>query len=383
MRISAIKFWETKIKFLLIRRVAPALINLMHSCIPRQKGTLLIIKNDGIGDYILFRNYLYFLKNSKKYENHKIYLLANLTSKELATSLDSEIVEGFFWYSDGYFLRWNLIKLLFNLQRLRLETIIYPNYSRKFTIDWLINKVNAKNKLGVDGDEINEPFELKHKTNQYYSELISVSAGPLHEFERNKQIFEVITGEKCYFEKPYIEKDKLSITPNNSIVIFPGASVSDKKWASTNFNKLCLQIIEQHNTHIILAGAKDDIEQGKQISNGIPEEKFSYQAALNMIELCELIGGANLLISGDTVAIHIAAALGIPAVCISKGDLYGRFIPYPPRISDKIYCVFPRNFVAGSKNHNKYSPFIINDVLLEDVFDTTAMALTSLQANKN
>src|SRR5712664_1103973 len=110
--MSAIKFFETKIKFLLIRLVAPAIINLIYSCIPRQKGTLLIIKSDGIGDYILFRNYLHFLKSSKKYKNHKIYLLANLASKDLATHLDSEIIEGFYWHSDGYFLKWNLIKLL-------------------------------------------------------------------------------------------------------------------------------------------------------------------------------------------------------------------------------------------------------------------------------
>lgn len=381
--MSAIKFLETKVKFLFIRLVAPATINLLYSCVPRQKGTLLIIKSDGIGDYILFRNYLYFLKNTEKYKNHKIYLLANLVSKDLAVYLDSEIIEGFYWHSDGYFLKWNLIKLLFDLQRLRPETIIYPNYSRKFAIDWLINKVRAKNKLGVDGDDINEPFQLKYKTNQYYSQLISVSTEPLHEFERNKQIFEGITGEKCHFKNPFIEKDKLTIAPNNSIVIFPGASASNKKWASANFNRLCQRIIEEYKTHIILAGAKDDIEQGMQISNGIPKEKLSCQPELNMIGLCELIGGADLLISGDTVAIHIAVSLGIPAVCISKGDLYGRFVPYPLYISDRIYCVFPRNFAIDSKNYNKYSPFIIGDIFPEDVFETTAMALTSLQATRN
>ncbi|MDB5142370.1 MAG: hypothetical protein JWQ66_1083 [Mucilaginibacter sp.] len=374
---------ESKFKFLLIRIIVPVIIKSIFFFSSRKEKTLLIVRSDGIGDYILFRNYLYFLKSSEKYKHHKIYLLDNLISKDLAIHLDSELVEGFFWYSDGYFLKWNLIKLLFGLQRMRFETIVYSNYSRKFTLDWLINKINAKNKIGVDGDVINEPVELKHKANKYYSELISVDAGPLHEFERNKQILEIIAGEKCCFTKPFIEKDKLNITPNNSIVIFPGAGNTNKKWPPSNFNKLCLRIIEELKTNVILAGANDDVSLGLQISNGIRDERLSYQADLNIIELCELIGGANLLISGDTAAIHIAALLGIPGICIAKGDLYGRFIPYASDISDKIYCVFPGNFIADSQKYDQWSPFTINDVLPEDVFDTIAMVLTGLQPHKN
>ncbi|CAN5269238.1 hypothetical protein BH09BAC6_BH09BAC6_01480 [soil metagenome] len=87
-----------------------------------------------------------------------------------------------------------------------------------------------------------------------------------------------------------------------------------------------------------------------------------------MIELCELIAGAKLLISGDTVAIHLAAALSVPSICIAKGDLYGRFIPYPRAVFDRIVTVFPRSFMPGPTSYGQWSTSNINDVLPEDVY---------------
>ena len=381
--MSLVKIVEVKFKFFLIRVIAPAILNGMFFFIPRKEKTLLLVRSDGVGDYILFRNYLDFLKSSSKYKQYKIYVLENFICKDLATYWDSEIVEQFFWHSDSYFLKWELAKLLWKLQQLRTETIIYTSYSRTFSVDWLISKVRAKHKIAVDGDCINESPAIKSRCNQYYGELISVNADPLHEFDRNKQIFEILTQEKCPFEKPFIGRHKLILAPNHSIVVFAGAGHQNKRWGAPNFNKLCLRLIIELKAHVILAGSKDDSNQEMVIRDGIPGEWLTYQTGQNMIGLCELIGGADLLISGDTAAIHIAALLGKPAICIAKGDLYGRFIPYPPRISEQITCVFPRSYLPKYENYDQWSEFSINDVMVNDVFDASAKILTSLILNKN
>jgi ADP-heptose:LPS heptosyltransferase len=366
--MAIISLVENKFKFLVFRIAAPAVLNIFYSFFPGKEKTLLIIKNDGIGDYILFRNYLHFLKNSQKFRDFKIYLLANETSKDLAEYLDGNVVDGFFWYAESYFLKFKLVKLLVNLQRLRLHTIIYANYSRKYTTDWLVNNIKAKVKTAVDGDTINEPYSLKLETNHYYTELIQADNTPLHEFLRNKQIFERITAEKCPYEKPVIETANLKITPNNSVVIFTGASSADKKWSPLNFNKLCRLIIAGLKTNITIAGGIDELQVAREISDQIPGDQLSNRPGLNMIELCELIAGAKLLISGDTVAIHLAAALSVPSICIAKGDLYGRFIPYPRAVFDRIVTVFPRSFMPGPTSYGQWSTSNINDLLPEDVY---------------
>lgn len=367
-----------KFRHLIIRIIAPAIVNWIFHFSSRKKKTLLIIKTDGIGDYILFRNYLKFLRNSKKYRYYKIYLLANLACENIAIHLDSNTIDGFFWYSDGFFLKWKLVKLLFNLQRLKLSTIIYPNYSRIYTIDWLVHHVKAENKIAVNGNTINESIELRNKANKYYTELINVDAIPKHEFERNKQIFELITSEKSDLKYPYINKDRLNILPNQSIIIFSGGSDINKKWSSKNYNNLCQRIIDELDTNIILAGGNGDTKDGLEIQNGLIGDRLSNQiGVLNLAQLCELIGGSKLLISNDTVAIHLAAALNIPAVCIAKGDLYGRFVPYPPKINNKIFSVFPKSLIAEDQDQNKWSSMNINDVLLEDVYHAVLKAINA------
>lgn len=365
-----------KFKFLVIRILTPTILVYIFDFLPRKKATLLIIKNDGIGDYVLFRNYLEFLKTSTKYRHYKIYLLTSPINKELAVFLDSKYIDGCFLYSDDYFLKWKLLKLIFNLQTLRIHTIIYPNYSRKHSVDWLVNNIIAKEKIAVDGDTVNQSQLLKGKGNKYYTEILKFSAAHLHEFERNKQIMEVITQQRCDFIKPFINSEKLNIQPSQSIVVFPGGSEHAKKWSSLNYNTLCRMISLELNMNIVLAGGNDAIEDGKVIQKGHNETQIKNKIGkLNLIELCEVIANCKLLISNDTVAIHIAATLNVPAVCIAKGDFYGRFIPYPSSIYNKIRHVFPRNFTTDNQFQDQFSKFNIDDVLLDDVYSAVVNTL--------
>lgn len=362
--------------------MAPAALGFIWQFFPRKKQTLLIVKNDGIGDYILFRNFLRVIRNAEKFRGHKIYVLANVNSKDLALCLDSDIVEKFYWYSDHYFMKWDLIKLLASLQRLRVETIFYPNYSRRFTVDWLINKMIAKNKIAVDGDTLNETNEQKIRSNKYYSRLIPAVNTPAHEFDRDKMIVEELTGEKCILEAPYIEREKLDISPNNSIVVFTGASTSAKTWQASSFNQLFKKITQDSALHLTIVNGKDDHSKALELTTGLPENRAVMLSDLDMIGLCELVGGAKLLVSGDTAAIHIAAALSVPAVCIAKGDLYGRFIPYPRHINANIRCVFPPGFDEDNRNYDQYTPCQIADICPEMVFDAIEKILAPIKANQ-
>ena len=59
--------------------------------------TLLLIRLDSIGDYILIRNIFQFLKQSKKFRSYKITLCGNIVWKDLAVTFDSNIIDEFIW----------------------------------------------------------------------------------------------------------------------------------------------------------------------------------------------------------------------------------------------------------------------------------------------
>lgn len=367
-----------KIKFVVIRWVVPSLMSALFFFLPRKRKTLLVVKTDGIGDYILFRNYLSFLKRSKKYGSYKIYLLGNRASKELAIHLDKEVVDGFFWYADGFFLKWDLVRLLFSLQQLRPATIVHASYSRRSTTDWLIGQVRADQKIAFDGDTINQTAVTKKHTDRYYDQLVRFDARHLHEFERNKHFFEAITAEACSFTGPFLPKNRFAIVPGQSIVMFAGASTESKKWPSDSFNTLCRRISKELDLAIILAEGRYDAAEGQAIGRGIPEGRFSSRDGLDMIGLCGLIGGAVLLVTVDTVAVHVAAALGVPVVCICKGDLYGRFVPYPKSITGKVACVFPEGYLADANNDDRWSHLSVHEIKVDDVFQCVKEKLLNI-----
>jgi ADP-heptose:LPS heptosyltransferase len=192
-------------------------------------------------------------------------------------------------------------------------------------------------------------------------------------------VFERITGEKCDLQAPYIDRGLLHIVPGDRIIIFTGASTPDKTWSPANFNALCKQILRDTSLNILLINGKDAHEGADEIMAGLAQDRASMLPDTGLVTLCELIGGARLVVTGDTAAVHIAAALAVPAVCIAKGDLYGRFIPYPPEMSDKIHCVFPRSYREDMANYSQYTSCTLGGVSPEMVCHVIEKILTAHQ----
>jgi ADP-heptose:LPS heptosyltransferase len=65
-------------------------------------------------------------------------------------------------------------------------------------------------------------------------------------------------------------------------------------------------------------------------------------------EFVEVIRQARLLISNETSAVHIAAAVKTPSVCILGGGHFGRFLPYPEKVVNcKPVAVFKKMACFG------------------------------------
>lgn len=375
---------KSKILFLLIRMMIPAVLKAVFGLLPRRKNTLLLVKNEGIGDYILFRNYLETLKNSDKFKIYDIYLLGNTAFSQLAVDLDAGMLKGFYGYNDSFFLKWDWVVLLFKLQRLRPQTVIYASYSRKYAVDQLIKMINASRRVAIDGDTLNQQGELKCKSDRFYDELIQLDNLPVHEVERNQQIVEAITGQKCELQAPCINTTPLNKSANYKIVVFPGGSEDAKRWPAEKFSMLCKQLSTKLNKHIILAGSKADAADATLIKENLdPGHYTDTTGTLTLTDLCGLIAGAELLISNDTVAVHIAAATRTPVICVAKGDLYGRFVPYPQHISDSVFTVFPPGLNDTTAGYYQWSSLNISDVAVESVFSLAENILAETNTRLN
>ena len=62
-----------------------------------KQKSLLLIRLDAIGDYVLFRNFIQILKNSEKYKDYSITLVGNPIWKNLSEEIDISFIDRFIW----------------------------------------------------------------------------------------------------------------------------------------------------------------------------------------------------------------------------------------------------------------------------------------------
>lgn len=299
----------------------------------KKSDAILVVKPEAIGDYVLFRNLLRDLRKGRK---EKIILLGNELWKNIAEKFDRKYVNRFIFLNRGKFFQNDEYRqnLLNEINDIGIKEVIYPTFSRQFEVDYFISKINAEKKTAFYGDYSNMLKLQKNISDKYYSQLIDVPA--IHEFDRNKKFFEKILREELRTEMTLPVK-KVKSKPY--AIIFPGASSKTKIWPMKNFLRISRFLLKRFNLDILACGSKEEIEIVTRIKKKFPEVK-NMAGKTDLLELIDLIGNADILVTNDTSAVHIAAATKTKTVCPETGIFYGRFLPYPKRYSH-IKCVDP------------------------------------------
>jgi len=332
---------------------------LQRKSIFTQKNTLLILRIDAIGDYILFRNFIKVIKESERFKNYRITLLGNKIWKDLAEELDQKYIDKFIWIDVKNFFKnseWaQTFSLLFKLHYSGFETILIPKDTRNWRSEFIVKHTGVKNVIM----EKNNSFYSENGSGKIgeYSRIGSVNnhLSPLFQFNRNKFFTEELIRNSISIQKPFIErarKEKLNVNIKGEyIIVFPGASDIKKMWSAENFGILCRKIAEDKNISILVCGSDSDKAAAKKIKkiSGIQNIEDKTRDG-SLLELVELISNAKLLITNDTCALHIGAALNTKTICITNGLHFGRFHPYPDEMSNFVKTIYPDDDLIKNEN---------------------------------
>ncbi|MDJ1482168.1 glycosyltransferase family 9 protein [Cytophagaceae bacterium YF14B1] len=346
---------------------------------------LLVVRLDAIGDYILFRNFLQVLKNSKKFKGYSITLLGNSVWKDIAENFDNEYVDKFIWVdknelnSTGAF--WYLSTILSKIRIQQYKIILHPTYSREFLNgDFLLSLIEG-DKIGYIGDYTNITPENKEIGDTYYNRLIPAENSIKFEFYRNSDFFSTLLQEDITFQKPFFTLGK--IKKKNQIIIFPGAGIKFRRWDASNFKELCNHILVTYpDTEIILAGGESDVTITEEIIQDLDSIRVTNLAGQKKLhEFIHLVHQSLVLVSNETSAVHIASAVDTNVICISNGNHYGRFNPYPVSVNKKVTTLYPYEVTSGSheesiKKYGTGSDLDINLVSVSMVINTLDSIVT-------
>ena len=312
-----------------------------ESKVPR---SILIIRIDAIGDFILWLDSAQHFKTI--YPDKKIILLGNHSWTDLSKKLPywDEV-----WELDRPKFRRNpayRFRLLRKVRKAGFDVVVQPTYSREFLYgDAIVRISGAREKIGSAGDYSNIHAIEKRMGDHFYTRLIPTNPQPLMELKQNAEFMRGL-GINMKAGLPELSPVLKGVgNPLNNVsgyyVLFPGAGRRIKQWPVTRFAVLSDKIYRQCALTAVVCGSPDEQDLAESL---IPQRETPFinmTGKTNLIGLAAIIQGASFLVSNDTSAIHLAAAVSTPALCILGGGHYGRFMPYDVEPEDKRPLLIP------------------------------------------
>lgn len=272
---------------------------------------VLIAKLDAIGDYILFRNVLPFVRTSARYRDAHVAVFGNPAWRTLAEAFDASAADEWIWCTDrnGLFRKGyeNLLPRALWSRRIERAARPWRQKIREGRYDEIVV-------FHVHRDRFVESFFEGLSPRVTYA--WNLPQGPERfVFLRNRMAAGALVGEPC--EVP-LELNVRPVSGGNRVVFFTGASHWTRRWPRCRWRELA-----------------------RSLPDGL--EATWARRNLPLPEFLRSLAGARAVVSNDTMGAHAAAAMGLPTVLLSNG-VSGRddFWPYPKCIGKRVMTVTGR-----------------------------------------
>jgi ADP-heptose:LPS heptosyltransferase len=310
---------------------------------------VLLIKPDLIGDFIIWLDTAKEFRNL--YEGEKITVLCRKECAEIANELDyfdKVISIDVSSFDLNFFYK---VKTLINIRRKMYKTVIQACCIRIFySTEAIVMVSGATDIIGFDNYMFRDSFFFKWQkkiSDKYYTTLIEDTDKKTIELERNAKILRKLGLKEFKCSLPQLPskillKNYLNLEPKKYYVLFPGASKHYRRWPTENFSKIALKIYQNKGwIGIICGGGSEDILGRKIIQNADNIPLINMTGKTSLLELATIIKNAAIIITNETSAVQIAAAVSTSSVCILGGGYYGNLLPIPQYIQGyyKPHCV--------------------------------------------
>ena len=304
-----------------------------------QLELVLLIRQDAIGDFVIWLDTAKEFRYLYPSEKYKIVLVGNALWYGLAKALpywDEVIPVDIKQFKTIFSYRWNLLKQVRNLGA---QIAIQPTFSREFYHgDTLVRASGAPTRISSEGDMSNRNWLKKKLADGWHTELIPASTQMMTELERNAEFFQRLSKKPHFISYPKFNFPGLASSVNwenqEYYVLFPGVSEALRQWPVECFAEIANRIYDQTGLTGILDGAPNEKPLAESIQN---ISRASLEWAGTMLdELPELLKYAKFVVSGETSAVIVAAAVETPVICVLGGAYFGRFLPYPKLTGQEI-----------------------------------------------
>jgi ADP-heptose:LPS heptosyltransferase len=325
----------------------------------------LIIKLDAIGDVLRTTSLLH--SYNKTYPDSQIKWLTKKNAKDLF--LNNELIDEVIYYEEPVTqakLSVEEFDIIINLDPSQVSSALASFSKGKIKYGF---GLDSKGKVFPFNEEAKEWFEmgafdiLKKANKKTYQQII-------HEiccltYEKGEIILNLNDNDKEFADN-FIRQNKLK---DCKIIIGINAGASDrwqfKKWGLEGYKELIKKLLSKYNCKILLFGGPEEADTNKEL---LKTSKNVIDTGGNntLRQFISLLNIPQIVITGDTLALHIATALKKKVVCLfgptSNLEIedYGLITKIHPEM-DCLVCY---------KNVCDFKPNCMDLISVETVFDS-------------
>lgn len=314
--------------------------------------TLAILKFDALGDYLMLRAYVRYLRAQPDYRSYSFCLVGNVAFRQMAEFADADLFESFVWI-DIYQLSTQPLYRFRTARKLRqcgFAVTVNPTRSRVLVLDDFMTRVcGAPTRIGCVTDLTNTTNIEAQWGDVYFTRLLPAESGVVFEAERNRQLISQLLDQPVPLlpmQLPAVPVDLLRL-PDPFMILSPGAGAPDKIWPMARFAEVLtfLHALWPELSLLVTGTASETYlyEQLKaSLSPDVPVQ--SLVGKLSQAELIGVVQKARLVLANDSGIVHIAASVGTPCLSLSAGKSIVRWHPYPTTMAPQVRHVYPAFF---------------------------------------
>jgi len=285
---------------------------------PKDIKKILVFRNDRFGEFLLNIPSLRALKET--FTNARLTIIVNPYVKELAESIPfiDEIIA---WGNERHSLSEKL-RLMRLLRQKNIDMAIMLNPSKEFNILTYLAGIPVR--VGYDRKW---GFLLTHKIKD------KKYLGEKHEIEYNLELVGIV-GAKTEDKAMSLKIEEGAIknlaeyfqleNSDNLVALNPWTSGPIKQWPKAHFSNLAKRLSEELKLKVVIIGGKEELYREGEFFNNLGSGIINMAGRTTLKELAALLKKCRLLVSGDSGPVHLACAVGTPAIAIFRSDIPGK-----------------------------------------------------------
>ena len=303
---------------------------------PNGKKRLVIIRNDFMGDFVVFLPAALALKQALP--DYYITILITEPIAEWAKKCPA--------FDEVLVLRPAPEKLplivrlrqFLIMRTLNAEVLINALHGRNGDTDLLAFASPAKRKYAFGLGQWTHPQRERIVFyERFYSEVVAFAPQtPIAELYR--QLLEKATGKTISLSPvpphtwEFLKDKEKQVAAEDYAVIVPGANDCRRRWPIESFVTVVRDLQKAFPKIVwLVTGTAKEQALGQILANEVHAENFC--GRLSLPQLAALLANARLVISNDTGSSHLASLLGVATLTILGGGHFGVYAPCPLRPS--------------------------------------------------